>query len=106
MSTLPPSRISEYQDKIQYPEGVFEKFPDAPAEDATPTHSDKDTMYLYSSQIMLRIVLNEAHNSLYNSKWDPLLLADCYSALNSWHNWQGIIYGRPNPRPGALVPNS
>lgn len=70
MSTLPPSRISEYQDKIQYPEGVFEKFPDpsTPADADTPAHSDKDTMYLYSSQIMLRVVLNEAHNSLYNSK--------------------------------------
>jgi hypothetical protein len=73
MSTLPPSQISEYQDKIQYPAGVFEKFPDLPAEEATPIHADKDTMYLYSSQIMLRVVLNEAHNTLYNSRCIPPL---------------------------------
>jgi hypothetical protein len=66
MSTLPPSEISKHQEEISYPSGVFEKFPEVmPYNDS----SDQDkTMWIYSSQIHLRVILNEAHNSLYASK--------------------------------------
>jgi hypothetical protein len=68
LSTLPVSEISKYQDEISYPEGVFENAYDHdPAMYSESTHSQK-TMILYSGQIHLRVVLNQAHNTLYNRK--------------------------------------
>lgn len=65
LSTLPPSEISKHQEDISYPSGVFEKFPDQMAYNETSNH-DK-TMWIYSSQIHLRVILNEAHNTLYGA---------------------------------------
>jgi hypothetical protein len=65
MSTLPPSEISKYQEDISYPSGVFEKFPEVITFNESSDH-DK-TMWIYSSQIHLRVILNEAHNTLYSS---------------------------------------
>ncbi|KAF2268499.1 hypothetical protein CC78DRAFT_372218 [Lojkania enalia] len=63
MSTLPPSEISKFQEEISYPSGVFEKFPESIQFDDTNEH--EKTMWTYSSQIHLRVILNEAHNTLY-----------------------------------------
>jgi hypothetical protein len=64
MSTLPPSEISKYQDEIAYPTGVFEKLPERETFEMTDDDAD---MWVYSSQIHLRVILNGAHNTLYNS---------------------------------------
>ena len=64
LSSLPPSDISKYQATVSYPSGVFEKFPDGVAYDETSAH--ERTMWIYSSQIHLRVILNEAHNTLYS----------------------------------------
>jgi hypothetical protein len=49
-----------------YPAGVYEHVPDTP----NPTNADAETdlcFYIYSSLIHLRVLLNGAHNSLYNA---------------------------------------
>ena len=49
-----------------YPEGVYEKFPADETE--VPVAPEGDTsMLIYSSQIWLRVILNEAHNALYGA---------------------------------------
>jgi hypothetical protein len=63
LSSLPPSEISKYQATVSYPSGVFEKFPEDFSYDESSTHDR--TMWIYSSQIHLRVILNEAHNTLY-----------------------------------------
>ena len=68
MSTLPPTEISKYQDRISYPSGVFEKFPTNPDAMTYNENSEHDkTMWIYSSHIHLRVILNEAHNTLYGA---------------------------------------
>ncbi|ORY11806.1 hypothetical protein BCR34DRAFT_483538 [Clohesyomyces aquaticus] len=66
LSTLPPSEISKYANEIAYPSGVYEKFPE------TVTYGDGSehdrVMWIYSSQIHLRVILNEAHNMLYGAE--------------------------------------
>jgi hypothetical protein len=70
MSTLPPSRISDFQSEIAYPDGVYESVPiesGTSVEDklfADPK-TQEGSMLMYSSQIWLRVILNEAHNMLY-----------------------------------------
>ncbi|KAF2711565.1 hypothetical protein K504DRAFT_224100 [Pleomassaria siparia CBS 279.74] len=64
LSSLPPSDISTYQATVSYPSGVFERFPDDFSYDDGNNH-DK-TMWIYSSLIHLRVILNEAHNTLYS----------------------------------------
>ncbi|KAF2012228.1 hypothetical protein BU24DRAFT_412742 [Aaosphaeria arxii CBS 175.79] len=65
MSNLPPTDVSKYQEDVSYPSGVFEKLPeDMPYNEGT--HHEK-TMWIYSSQIHLRVILNEAHNTLYGN---------------------------------------
>ncbi|KAF2730089.1 hypothetical protein EJ04DRAFT_445911 [Polyplosphaeria fusca] len=70
MSTLPPSDISKYQEEVSYPSGVFEKMPESLNFDDDNNSEHEKTMWTYSSQIHLRVILNEAHNTLYggNSK--------------------------------------
>jgi len=76
MSTLPPSGISEHQSDIMYPAGVSDRFPtedgagyeDQPQEEGQEINaSDAYAMMIYSSQIWLRVILNEAHNALYGA---------------------------------------
>lgn len=75
MSTLPPSGISAYQGEIMYPNGVSETFPseegsgflDDRQDNARRGEEDDKSMMIYSSQIWLRVILNEAHNALYGS---------------------------------------
>ena len=78
MSTLPPSKVSDYQSDIMYPEGVYENFPPdgPPGTQEVPSDASKDgSMLMYSSQIWLRVILNEAHNTLYGtSKQHPPIL--------------------------------
>lgn len=70
MSTLPPSRISDFQSEIAYPDGVYES---VPIESGTSVEekmfadpqTQEGSMLMYSSQIWLRVILNEAHNMLY-----------------------------------------
>jgi hypothetical protein len=66
MNTLPPSNISAYQSDIMYPEGVYEyeRFGEE-IEDERGGHPGDISMLIYSSQIWLRVILNEAHNALY-----------------------------------------
>ena len=74
MSTLPPSRISDFQSEIAYPDGVYESVPIGSAPDSGTIFEEKmfadpqtqeGSMLMYSSQIWLRVILNEAHNMLY-----------------------------------------
>ena len=70
MSILPPSRISDFQSEIAYPDGVYES---VPIESGTSVEEkmfadpqiQEGSMLMYSSQIWLRVILNEAHNMLY-----------------------------------------
>jgi hypothetical protein len=56
--------MSKFQDEISYPTGVFEKLPGKGPIDLTDNSTD---MWIYSSQIHLRVILNRAHNTLYNN---------------------------------------
>jgi hypothetical protein len=67
MNTLSPSGISEYQHEIMYPDRVFKML--RGRDDFEMTDNDAD-MWLYSSQIHLCIILNGAHDTLYNSDMD------------------------------------
>ncbi|KAI8938994.1 hypothetical protein NX059_004838 [Plenodomus lindquistii] len=75
MSTLPPSGISEHQSDIMYPAGVSDRFPtedgagyeNQPQDGQQINASDAYAMMIYSSQIWLRVILNEAHNALYGA---------------------------------------
>jgi hypothetical protein len=82
MSTLPPSRISDFQSEIAYPDGVYES---VPIESGTNVEekmfadpqTQEGSMLMYSSQIWLRVILNEAHNMLYGrSKWSCIYPLD------------------------------
>ncbi|KAH5617756.1 hypothetical protein HBI23_250440 [Parastagonospora nodorum] len=72
MSTLPTSPITAYQSFIMYPAGVRESFPidgmsmDVQEPQARPNEDNE--LMIYSSQIYLRVIMNEAHNQLYGSK--------------------------------------
>lgn len=80
MSTLPTSGISRHQSDIMYPEGVYENVPvengdarDGPNDDRREGGRTDDPMLMYSSQIWLRVILNEAHNALYGAgEWIKL----------------------------------
>lgn len=61
ISELQPSAITDYQNDIMYPSGVFESFEGT----ALPQEPSSQNMFIYSGQIHLRIILNDAHNSLY-----------------------------------------
>ncbi|KAF2478121.1 uncharacterized protein BDR25DRAFT_8237 [Lindgomyces ingoldianus] len=65
LSNLPPSDISKYSGKISYPSGVYEKFPETISYSDSSEH--ERVMWIYSSQIHLRVILNEAHNGLYGA---------------------------------------
>lgn len=72
MSTLPTSRVTEHQSNIVYPTGVYDFFPidgkDVAASDAGKKRPEDDRdMMIYSSQICMRVILNEAHNALYGA---------------------------------------
>ncbi|KAH8699411.1 hypothetical protein GQ44DRAFT_632756 [Phaeosphaeriaceae sp. PMI808] len=71
LSTLPTSSVTMYQDHIMYPAGVYEHFPvdgKEMTEGLLDQKSDEDkNMMIYSSQIYLRVILNEAHNALYGA---------------------------------------
>ncbi|KAF2115552.1 hypothetical protein BDV96DRAFT_646544 [Lophiotrema nucula] len=69
MSTLPPTDISKHQEDIAYPSGVYESLPDSANFDSNNEH--EKTMWTYSSQIHLRVILNEAHNTLYGASHGP-----------------------------------
>ncbi|KAF1351537.1 hypothetical protein EJ07DRAFT_168937 [Lizonia empirigonia] len=70
MSTLPPSRITDFQSEIAYPDGVYESVPIKSGTGVEETifagpQTQEGSMFMYSSQIWLRVILNEAHNILY-----------------------------------------
>lgn len=75
MSALTPSEVSEHQSVIMYPAGVSDRFPtedgagyeNQPQEGQQIDASDACAMMIYSSQIWLRVILNEAHNALYGA---------------------------------------
>ncbi|RYN17062.1 hypothetical protein AA0119_g11494 [Alternaria tenuissima] len=72
MSNLPTSDITVHQNQIMYPTGVRDYFPVEGKEMVEGTQAnrkpedDKDIM-IYSSQIWMRVILNEAHNALYGA---------------------------------------
>jgi len=70
MSTLTPSGISQYQDDVAYPSGVSDEMPSVEnlPEDITTS------MLYYSAQIHLRVLLNNAHNSLYRQSGSTFYL--------------------------------
>jgi hypothetical protein len=74
MSTLPASSLTEHQNDIMYPAGVFEKLPIEENDKAMMEYmkprkaSDDDSiMKFYSSHIWMRVILNGAHNALYGA---------------------------------------
>ncbi|KAF2819543.1 C6 zinc finger domain-containing protein [Ophiobolus disseminans] len=72
MSTLPTSSVTMHQNHIMYPAGVYDHFPvdgkelAASIPERKRPEDDKDIM-IYSSQIWMRVILNEAHNALYGA---------------------------------------
>lgn len=74
MSTLPASSLTEHQNEIMYPAGVYEKLPiddsDKEMMEQVKPRKEPDEdfdMKIYSSQIWMRVILNEAHNALYGA---------------------------------------
>lgn len=67
MSTLPPTEVSKYQDVITYPTGVYETFPEGLPASKDSNDEDVMTLFIYSSLIHLRVILNGAHNTLYGA---------------------------------------
>jgi hypothetical protein len=72
MSSLPTSSITSHQSDIMWPEGVYEYFAlndKGTVVDTLPEpQTNKDiVMMVYTGQIWLRIILNEAHNALYGA---------------------------------------
>lgn len=72
LSTLPTSSVTAHQNHMMYPAGVYDNFPIDGKELALPVPEqpkpeDKQDLMIYSSQIWMRIVLNEAHNALYGA---------------------------------------
>ncbi|KAF2632999.1 hypothetical protein BU25DRAFT_471143, partial [Macroventuria anomochaeta] len=66
MSTLPPSRISDFQSEIAYPDGVsIESGTSVEEKMFADPNPQEGSMLMYTSQIWLRVILNEAHNMLY-----------------------------------------
>jgi hypothetical protein len=87
LSTLPTSHVTTYQSHIMYPAGVCESFPfDGSGAAGLPASAVKSVedrnMMIYSSQIYLRVILNEAHNALYGAGKVPKMLLP-YSQLNA-----------------------
>jgi hypothetical protein len=82
MSTLPTSEVTVHQNQIMYPAGMCGYFPGEGNEIVEGTQAnrkpedDKDSM-IYSSQIWMRVILNEAHNTLYGAS--KLLPKVCYT---------------------------
>lgn len=74
MSTLPASSLTEHQNDIMYPAGVFEKLPIEENDKAIMEYmkprkapDDDSIMKFYSSHIWMRVILNGAHNALYGA---------------------------------------
>jgi hypothetical protein len=72
MSTLPTSSVTVHQNHIMYPAGVYDYFPvdgkDMAASVPEQKKPEDDTaLMIYSSQIWMRVILNEAHNALYGA---------------------------------------
>ncbi|KAJ4345059.1 hypothetical protein N0V95_005968 [Ascochyta clinopodiicola] len=70
MSTLPPSSISDLQSEIAYPDVLYESLPIGSRtiveeEMFGEPQIQEGSMLMYTSQIWLRVILNEAHNMLY-----------------------------------------
>lgn len=92
MSTLPTSSVTTYQSFIMYPAGVCESFPIdgmsmvVPEPKARP-NEDIELM-IYSSQIYLRVIMNEAHNQLYGSKVIRVPLP--YTLITSYRQKQNL----------------
>jgi hypothetical protein len=66
MSNLHPTDISKYQDVIQYPSGFLDSFDHLPNNDAG-VNEEMMNLFIYSSLIHLRVILNGAHNTLYGA---------------------------------------
>ncbi|OAK94754.1 hypothetical protein IQ06DRAFT_81458 [Phaeosphaeriaceae sp. SRC1lsM3a] len=107
MSTLPTSNVTEHQSTVMYPAGVFESLPLDPvdgvslavAQPRNSLNSDQEMM-IYSSQIYLRVILNDAHNTLYGAKdksksfdrADPKAVADNANGhLGLLNSWRGML---------------
>ena len=61
LSSLPPSNVTQYQTSIMYPIG------DMVVSALEPKGPHDNEMLIYSSQIWMRVLLNEAHNALYGA---------------------------------------
>ncbi|KAF1979810.1 hypothetical protein BU23DRAFT_106344 [Bimuria novae-zelandiae CBS 107.79] len=68
ISELQPSAITGYQSDIQYPSGVMESFNEGSQlpEEAV---AQNQNLFIYSSQIHMRVILNDAHNTLYSDRY-------------------------------------
>ncbi|KAL5114396.1 hypothetical protein ACEQ8H_007706 [Pleosporales sp. CAS-2024a] len=105
LSTLPTSSVTSYQSFIMYPAGVCESFPiDGMSmivpEPLTRPNEDIELM-IYSSQIYLRVIMNEAHNQLYGSKTRTFDESDAsaVAAQVSYHmevlsSWRKMLLGQ------------
>ena len=83
MNTLPTSDITVHQNQIMYPTGMSGYVSGEGNEMIEGTQAnrnpedDKDLM-IYSSQIWMRVILNEAHNALSNAS--KSLPKGCYTS--------------------------
>lgn len=73
-----------YQNEIMYPAGVYEHFPIEGKEMVDDQHRKRNSsedveMMIYSSQIWLRVILNEAHNALYGASKSTLIILWSFS---------------------------
>ncbi|KAF9728474.1 hypothetical protein PMIN04_010457 [Paraphaeosphaeria minitans] len=80
LSTLPSSNVTQYQNDIMYPANVYDYLPMNGKQTMTVAQTEHklkedSDMMIYSSQIWLRVILNEAQNALYdasgNKSFDP-----------------------------------
>ena len=65
LAELQPSAITEHQTDISYPSGIYESFNEGTQLPEPMQSKQSNNMFIYSSQIHLRVLLNDAQNSLY-----------------------------------------
>jgi hypothetical protein len=99
MSNFPTSDITQHQSQINYPRGVYEHLVDdqgAGEERSSEQRHENDVMMVYSAQIWLRVILNEAHNALYGAS--ELLAGITLGCLLTIFRWTEGHTTRPNAR--------
>lgn len=84
MESFFPTRITSEQSVVQYPQGVYNNLDEQSKsnvdDQSNSTYENAHTTTLYSTQIMLRILLNKAHAQIYGVSSKIALLSSSLSA--------------------------